>query len=103
MIEGRISPLRRRMIEDMNLRHFSGNTQETYIRAVEKLAKFLKRSPATSTSEDLRRFQLHLTASFAQPATINVYPDSWVIRKRLVKRGFWDSTLGHDSSALSHT
>ncbi len=32
-----------------------------------------------------------------------VYPDSWVIRKRLVKRGFWDSTLGHDSSALSHS
>ena len=42
MIEGRMSPLRRRMIEDMNLRHFSANTQETYIRAVEKLSKFLE-------------------------------------------------------------
>ena len=73
MIEGRMSPLRRRMIEDMNLRHFSANTQETYIRAVEKLSKFLdNRSPATATPEDLRRFQLHLTASLAQPATINV-------------------------------
>jgi integrase/recombinase XerD len=73
MIEGRMSPLRRRMIEDMNLRHFSANTQETYIRAVEKLSKFLdRRSPATATPEDLRRFQLHLTASLAQPATINV-------------------------------
>ena len=61
MIDGRISPLRRRMIEDMNVRHFAANTQETYIRAVEKLARFLDRSPATATLEDLRRFQLHLT------------------------------------------
>ena len=27
MIEGRVSPLRQRMIEDMNIRHFSRNTQ----------------------------------------------------------------------------
>ena len=72
MIDGRISPLRRRMIEDMNLRHFSANTQEAYIRAVDKLAKFLERSPATATPEDLRRFQLHLAGNLAQPATINL-------------------------------
>ena len=63
MIDGRISPLRQRMIEDMNVRHFAANTQETYIRAVEKLARFLDRSPATATLEDLRRFQLHLTGN----------------------------------------
>jgi hypothetical protein len=28
MIDGRISPLRQRMIEDMNVRHFAANTQE---------------------------------------------------------------------------
>jgi integrase/recombinase XerD len=50
MIDGRISPLRQRMIEDMNVRHFAANTQETYIRAVEKLSRFLDRSPATPTS-----------------------------------------------------
>jgi site-specific recombinase XerD len=72
MIDGRISPLRRRMIEDMNVRHFAANTQETYIRAVEKLARFLDRSPASATPEDLRRFQLHMTASLAMPATINL-------------------------------
>ncbi|MGA8169802.1 MAG: site-specific integrase [Methylocystis sp.] len=73
MIEGRISPLRQRMIEDMTLRQFSVHTQRVYIRAVEKLSDFLDhRSPATATPEDLRRFQLHLTASLAQPSTINV-------------------------------
>ena len=72
MIEGGISPLRPRMIEDMHVRHFAANTQETYIRAVEKLAGFLDRSPATATLEDLRRFQLHLTGTHVLPATINV-------------------------------
>ena len=69
MTEERISPLRRRMIEDMNVRHFAANTQQDYIRAVEKLASFLGRSPATATLEDLRRFQLHLTGTHVRPAT----------------------------------
>jgi integrase/recombinase XerD len=57
MIDRPVSPLRQRMIEDTNVRHFAANTQETYIRAVEKLARFLGRSPALATVEDLRRFQ----------------------------------------------
>ena len=36
-----ISPLRRRMIEDMTVRHFASKTQHDYIRAVMKLAGFL--------------------------------------------------------------
>src|ERR1700677_2849139 len=60
------------MIEDMNIRHFAANTQEAYIRAVEKLARFLGRLPATATLEDLRRFQLHLTRTHALPSTINL-------------------------------
>ena len=31
MIEERISPLRRRMIEDMTVRHFTSKTQHDYI------------------------------------------------------------------------
>jgi integrase/recombinase XerD len=72
MIEGPISPLRQRMIDDMNVRHFAANTQEAYIRAVEKLARFLGRSPATATYEDLRQFQLCLTETRVLPATINL-------------------------------
>ena len=72
MTEGRVSPLRQRMIEDMNVRHFAANTQEAYIRAVEKLARFLGRSPATATLEDLRRFQLYLTGTRVLPATLNL-------------------------------
>jgi integrase/recombinase XerD len=55
-----VSPLRQRMIEDMRLRNLAPRTQEAYIRGCKKLAAFLRRSPETATSEDIRRFQLHL-------------------------------------------
>ena len=71
MSEKPISPLRQRMLEDMSLRGFTPDTQRDYIRAVKKLAAFLGRSPDTATTEDLRAFQLHLTASGVQPPTIN--------------------------------
>src|SRR5882672_6778157 len=71
MSEKPISPLRQRMLEDMSLRGFTPDTQRDYIRAVKKLAAFLDRSPDTATAEDLRAFQLHLTAAGVQPPTIN--------------------------------
>jgi integrase/recombinase XerD len=53
--------LRRRLIEDMNLRGFTAKTQRYYIRIVSRFAAFLSRSPDTATAEDIRRFQLHLS------------------------------------------
>lgn len=71
MTDEYISPLRRRMIEDMTVRNFAPKTQHDYIRAVTKLARFLGRSPDTATAEDLRRFQLHLTENRVGAPTIN--------------------------------
>src|SRR5277367_2253359 len=71
MTDERISPLRRRMIEDMTVRNFAAKTQDNYIRAVANLAKFLGRSPDTATTEELRLFQLHLTANQVGAPTIN--------------------------------
>ena len=65
------SPLRARLVEDMTVRNFVPDTQREYIRAVTKLATFLKRSPDTATAEELRAFQVHLTKSGANPPTIN--------------------------------
>ena len=45
-----VSPLRRRMIEDMSVRKFSDKTRHDYIRCVESFAKFLGRSPDVDTS-----------------------------------------------------
>jgi site-specific recombinase XerD len=71
MSEKPISPLRQRMLDDMNMRRFTPDTQRDYIRAVKKLAAFLGRSPDSATAEDLRAFQLHLTKAGVQPPTIN--------------------------------
>jgi integrase len=71
MTEECITPLRRRMIEDMSVRHFASKTQHDYIRSVMKLTRFLGRSPDTATNEDLRRFQLHLTENRAGAPIIN--------------------------------
>jgi Phage integrase, N-terminal SAM-like domain len=57
-ISPRISPLRRRMIEDMTVRQFAEKTQDDYIRHVRTFTAFVGRSPATATADDLRRFQL---------------------------------------------
>ncbi len=53
-----VSPLRRRLIDDMNMRRFSRETQRNYIRDVGRFASFLGRPPDTATVEDLRRFQI---------------------------------------------
>ena len=66
-----ISPLRQRMINDMNVRNFVPDTQREYIRAVKNLAIFLERSPDTATAEDLRAYQLHMTKTGVRPPTIN--------------------------------
>jgi integrase/recombinase XerD len=71
MTDQAMTPLRRRMIEDMTVRNFVEKTQKDYIRHVKNLTMFLGRSPETATAEDLRRYQLHLTDSGVRPPTIN--------------------------------
>src|SRR4030081_1598538 len=55
-----VTPLRQRMIEDMNARKLCAGTQRGHIRSCRRFAAFLERSPDATTVEDLRRFQLHL-------------------------------------------
>jgi integrase/recombinase XerD len=58
-----ISPLRQRMLEDMQMRKLSDKTQSHYIRAVVNFTRFLGRSPDSATAEELRGYQLHLVES----------------------------------------
>jgi len=66
-----ITPLRQRMIEDMNARKLCAGTQRGHIRACKRFAGFLKRSPETATFEDIRRFQLHLAETGVSICTRN--------------------------------
>jgi integrase/recombinase XerD len=66
-----ISPLRQRMINDMTARRFKEKVQKDYVRHVRTFAVFLGRSPDTATSEDLRRYQLHMAQQQVSPWSIN--------------------------------
>src|SRR5215218_3512911 len=66
-----VSPLRKRMIEDMTIRQFSEKTRRDDIRQVRAFTAFLGRSPDRAEPEDLRRYQLHLASLGASYARMN--------------------------------
>lgn len=55
-----MTPLRKRMIEDMQLHGLADRTQESYVSAVHHLARYYNRSPDRLSPEELRHFFLHL-------------------------------------------
>ncbi len=72
MTDKAISPLRRRMIEDMEVRGFTACTQRGYLAVVRNFTAFLGRSPDQADKEDLRRFQHHMRSSGASAANMNL-------------------------------
>ena len=72
MKEEKTTPLRQRMIEDMDIRGLCAKTQQGHIRCVKHFASFLGRSPDTATPEDLRAYQLQMTKDLVSATTFNV-------------------------------
>jgi site-specific recombinase XerD len=56
-----MTPLRQRMIEDMQVRNLSANTQASYLQQVSLFACHFNRSPHLLGPEDIRIYQLYLT------------------------------------------
>ncbi len=54
-----MTPLRNKMIEDLQLRGFSDNTQELYVRAVRQLCEHFDKPPGRITEEELRDYFLY--------------------------------------------
>ncbi len=86
MTEQSISPLRRRMIEDMTIRQLAPRTQAFYIRTVYNFTVFLGRAPDQASAEDLRAYQLHLASTGSSATSIN--------RAVTALRFFFHATLG---------
>ena len=81
-----ISPLRRRMLEDIAVRRFGEKTQHDYLRHVETFVRFLGRSRETATGEDIRRYQVHQVERCVRPPSMN--------SSTVALRFFFSVTLG---------
>lgn len=55
-----MTPLRKKMLEDMQLRGLSAGTQKAYVRAVRQLAGHYRKSPDEISEEELRQYFLYL-------------------------------------------
>jgi len=84
-----MSPLRRRMIEDMTVRNLSPATQRSYVHAVAKFSRYFGRSPDRLGLEEVRAFQVHLVSTGI----------SWPGLNQIVcaLRFFYGVTLGHSA------
>src|SRR6516165_3192845 len=81
-----ISPLRRRMIEDMTVRNLSATTREVYIHNVRKFSRHFGQSPDRLGLEEVRAYQVHLVSEGVAWATLNQVVSSL--------RFFYGVTLG---------
>ena len=83
-----VSPLRRRMIEDMTVRNLSATTRTSYIHNIKKFSQYFGRSPDRLGLEDVRAYQVHLVSRGVAWATLNQVVSSL--------RFFFGVTLGRE-------
>lgn len=68
-----MTPLRRRMIEDMEIRNLSPNTQLAYLQQVTAFAKYCHCSPAAAGPEQIRAYQVYVTTERnLAPGTLSI-------------------------------
>ncbi len=79
-------PLRRRMLEDMQIRNYSPHTIDGYLHFVTQFAKHFGVSPDRLGAEHIRTYQLHL---LQQQASKSVF-----IQTVCALRFFYQTTLG---------
>ena len=56
-----MTPLRQRMLEDMQIRNLSPHTQDSYVQQVSQFARHFGKSPAELCPADIRTYQVYLT------------------------------------------
>ena len=63
-----MTPLRQRMIEDMQLRNLAAETQRAYLHYITGLARFYQASPQDLSLEEIREYQLYMINERQYPA-----------------------------------
>ena len=67
-----MSPLRRRMTEDMTIRNLSPATQRSYLHAVSRFSQYFGHSPDRLGLEDVRAYQVHLASKGVAWGSLNL-------------------------------
>jgi integrase/recombinase XerD len=80
-----MTPLRQRMLEDMEMRNLSPKTQQSYVRQVAQFAKHFDKSPDQLGPEEIRTYLLSLVRRDASCNQFNV--------SRCALRFFYEVTL----------
>ncbi len=84
-----MTPLRLRMMEDMQVRNLSPNTQDSYLLQVSLFARYFARSPELLGPEDIRTYQVYLVnEKMLTPGSVQVAVASL--------RFLYRTTLGRD-------
>jgi len=88
---GKVSTLRQKMTEDLQIRNYSPHTIEAYIRCVANFAKHFGKSPDLLTPAHVREYQLFL---------VQQRQVSWatVVQTVCALRFFYQQTLGRKES-----
>lgn len=86
-----LSPLRRRMIEDMTIRNLAPATQQSYLYAVARFSRHFGRSPSRLGVDEVRAYQVHLASKQQSWSHIN--------QVSCALRFFYGITLGQTDAA----
>lgn len=81
-----LTPLRQRMLEDLQIRNYSPHTVDAYLRSVAQFAKHFHTAPDRLDAEHVRTYQLHL---LHQQASKSIF-----IQTVCALRFFYETTLG---------
>ena len=87
-----MTPLRRRLLDDMTVRNLSPATQQSYVYAVAKFSRFFGLPPDRLGLEEVRAYQVHLAGQGMSWSHIN--------QVSCALRFFFGVTLGRQDAAV---
>lgn len=86
-----MTKLRQRMLEDMQIRNFSANTQKRYVDRVAAFAKYFGKSPEQIGPEEIRSYQIYLAQEKKiSSSTLNVTVCALRFLYRITLQRHWD-------------
>jgi integrase/recombinase XerD len=85
-----MTPLRQRLLQDMQLRNLSPHTRHAYVRAVARLAAFYQTSPDRLDREQVRGFLVHLVSRRVSFSLFNQVRCALVFFYRVTLGRDWD-------------